>query len=373
MFEQEKKAWKAKYEKKIREILANPEQIVAAIASRESVQKKGGPMILESTNKNHELLSAKELPELYQDLDAPHKDSHFEFSRSNKNRIEGTVAKHIKTQNPDIPTSKKFLYDAVHWLAYSHVLLNEGLQITKFNAINDNPDKSEEIADNFRQFEAELQKIAAEILLNELRSPEKSQNNDPEKPAEILLNELRSPEKSQNNDPEKPQNNDPKKSAEILLNELRSQEKSQNNDPEKPQNNDPEKPGFFGRIINAIKNTLTGLANGIKNLLGFGTSENRTMPTKDQPPVSTADPPEIQSISSPGASIPSVSSPPTTPSTSSANKKRPLDQDQRLEVKAKFEELDRKQAAELKSEKGSTVDKTPEARPEVDKSTPKIH
>ena len=313
MFEQEKKAWKAKYEKKIREILANPEQIVAAIASRESVQTKGGQMILESTNKNHELLSAKQLPELYQDLDAPHKDSRFEFSRSNKNRIEGTVAKHIKTQNPDIPTSKKFLYDAVHWQAYSHVLINEGLLATQTEEISDNPDKSEEIADNFKQFEAELQKIAAEILLNELRSPEKSQNVN------------------------------------------------------------PEKPGFFGRIINAIKNTLTGLANGIKNLLGFGTSENRTMPPNDQISVSKADHPEIQSISSPGASIPSVSSPPTTPSASSANKKGPLDQDQRLEVKAKFEELDRKQAAELKSEKGSTVDKTPEARPEVDKSTPKIH
>ena len=357
MFEQEKKAWKAKYEKKIREILANPEQIVAAIASRESVQTKGGQMILESTNKNHELLSAKQLPELYQDLDAPHKDSRFEFSRSNKNRIEGTVAKHIKTQNPDIPTSKKFLYDAVHWQAYSHVLINEGLLATQTEEISDNPDKSEEIADNFKQFEAELQKIAAEILLNELRSPEKSQNNDPEKPAEILLNELRSPEKSQNDNPEKP--------AEIPLNELRS--------PEKSQNVNPEKPGFFGRIINAIKNTLTGLANGIKNLLGFGTSENRTMPPNDQISVSKADHPEIQSISSPGASIPSVSSPPTTPSASSANKKGPLDQDQRLEVKAKFEELDRKQAAELKSEKGSTVDKTPEARPEVDKSTPKIH
>ena len=97
------------------------------------------------------------------------------------------------------------------------------------------------------------------------------------------------------------------------------------------------------------------------------------MPPNDQISVSKADHPEIQSISSPGASIPSVSSPPTTPSASSANKKGPLDQDQRLEVKAKFEELDRKQAAELKSEKGSTVDKTPEARPEVDKSTPKIH
>ena len=308
MFEQEKKAWKAKYEKKIREILANPEQIVAAIASRESVQTKGGQMILESTNKNHELLSAKQLPELYQDLDAPHKDSRFEFSRSNKNRIEGTVAKHIKTQNPDIPTSKKFLYDAVHWQAYSHVLINEGLLATQTEEISDNPDKKEEIADNFRQFEAELQKIAANILRKELTNQQKLQNDT------------------------------------------------------------PEKPGFFGRIINAIQNTLTGLASAVKKLLGLGTPANQTTTPNEQTPVSRSTVPTNQSSASTLSQGTTIQSDLTsTLSASSTSEREPLNE--RKKVQEQFVKLGQQQEAALEAQSKSTIEKTPEATPEPEKPT----
>ena len=364
MFEQDKKAWKAKYEKKIREILANPEQIVAAIASRQSVQTKGGQMILKSTNKNHEFLSAEQLPQLYQDLDNPHESAHFEFSGTNKDRIEHTVTKHIHTENLEVSTSKRFLYDAAHWQAYSHLLINEGLQATQAEEITDNPDKVDELADNFKQFEAELQKIAANILLNELTNQQKLQNDT------------------------------------------------------------PKKPGFFGRIFNAIQNALASLANTVKNLLGLGTPTNQTTTPDEETPVrrstdattqssdsSLSQGTSIQSDSTPISALStsereplderktttpdeqtpvrrstdattqssdstlsqgtSIQSDLTTISASSISESEPLDE--RKKVQEKFGKLGQQHEAALEAQSKSTIEKTPEATPEPEKPTLKTH
>ena len=308
MFKKEKKAWKAEYEKKIREVLADPTQTVDAISSRASVKIKGGQEIKESTNGKYQLLSANDLQELYHDLDAPHEGAHFEFSGTNKDRIQDTVAKHINTKGLEIPTSRRFLYDAAHWQAYSHVLLNKGLLTTQAEAIAQNPDKNEKIALEFQQFEAKLQKITANILRKELTNQQKLQNDT------------------------------------------------------------PEKPGFFGRIINAIQNTLTGLASAVKKLLGLGTPANQTTTPNEQTPVSRSTVPTNQSSASTLSQGTTIQSDLTsTLSASSTSEREPLNE--RKKVQEQFVKLGQQQEAALEAQSKSTIEKTPEATPEPEKPT----
>jgi len=302
MFEKKKKAWKAIYEKKIEEILADPDQIVAAIASRASVKIKGGPMILESTNKNHELLSADQLPELYQNLDAPHDDSHFEFSGTDKDRIQDTVAKHIKTQNLDIPTSKKFLYDAVHWLAYTHVLTTEGLLQTQIEAISNNPENSEEIAADFEQFHSALKTILAKKLSNELKSQQQKAQTSELAPA--------------------------------------------------------AQSSFFARVINAVKNALSGLANAIKNLFNIGQPANRATENRAPPLAETHSTNHM--IQSLGGAI---------TNTKQKNKAAPIITSSPEVIKAQWKSPSKHQEDKLKT----PIEASPQATPEESEEPKNTH